>query len=84
MTQPELCAAWHGSMTTAEICNHFGISRSHLHKESVRCGLARRTHVPKTGITNCKRVIDPTPDEIKKRCEQVRSLWTADETRRRA
>lgn len=84
MTTLELYTLWHSDMTTLQICQHLGISRSHLHKESVRCGLGRRTHVAKTGIVSCKRIIDPTPEEIKERCEIVRSKWTNAETLRRS
>ena len=84
MTKLELSEMWHGDLSTQEICKHFGISRSHLHAESVRHGLGRRTHVPRIGVVSSKAIIDPTPEEIKERCEQVRSQWTESETRRRS
>ena len=84
MTDIELSEMWHGDMRTQEICKHFGITRSQLHTESVRCGLGRRTHVPRIGVVGNKEIIDPTPEEIKERCEQVRSQWTESETLRRS
>jgi hypothetical protein len=72
---PELFKLWHTNVTSKVICEQLGISDSYLRRLIKLHGLPRRPRAD----TSKSRLIDPTPEELEQRMQEVRAGWSEKE-----
>jgi len=79
----EFAKAWMDpDITQRQVARMFGLSRTTCGAIAVEYGLPYRSRFSRQiGIANA--VSDPTPEEIRERCEEIQKGWTESERERR-
>lgn len=76
----ELFRLWNTTMSSQDIADKLGVGRTRLFILARRYGLQKRAMDSST----CKRIVDPSPEEIAERAAVVRSHWSEEELNKRA